>query len=205
VPDGTACSPDDADAPRPPSRTYTPLRYDASARTLDVEFVHHGDGLAAIWAQNASVGNELYLAGPGGGYEIAQDISEIVLVADDTALPAASTILGSLPESCRVTTIFEVANVEEERDLGSTVDVSTTWIHRNDRNGAPGDALLNAVRSLAEVTSSAQWWIACEANAMRRIRDHLLTERGVDAALAHTRGYWRLGETNYPDHDYGDD
>ena len=49
------------------------------------------------------------------------------------------------------------------------------------------------------------WWIACEAGAMRRIRKHLLGERRIDPALVHTRGYWKLGETNYPDHDYGAD
>jgi NADPH-dependent ferric siderophore reductase len=32
-----------------------------------------------------------------------------------------------------------------------------------------------------------------------------LKERKVDPAKVHTRGYWRLGETNYPDHDYGND
>ena len=42
---------------------------------------------------------------------------------------------------------------------------------------------------------------------MRRIRDHLerLDERGIDLERIHTRGYWKLGETNYPDHDYGKD
>ncbi|MEQ1616017.1 MAG: SIP domain-containing protein, partial [Hyphomicrobiaceae bacterium] len=65
--------------------------------------------------------------------------------------------------------------------------------------------LERAVRELAARSPTTRWWIACEAGAMRRIRHHLLTERRVDPALIHTRGYWKLGATAYPDHDYGKD
>jgi NADPH-dependent ferric siderophore reductase len=48
-------------------------------------------------------------------------------------------------------------------------------------------------------------WVACEAAAMRRIRQHFLRDRGLPARSLVTRGYWRLGAANHPDHDYGDD
>ena len=38
---------------------------------------------------------------------------------------------------------------------------------------------------------------------MRRIRAHLLGERGLDFATIVTRGYWEQGATNYTDYDYG--
>jgi NADPH-dependent ferric siderophore reductase len=40
---------------------------------------------------------------------------------------------------------------------------------------------------------------------MRRIRRHLLQERALPRAHVVTRGYWRLGETDHPDRDYGED
>jgi NADPH-dependent ferric siderophore reductase len=40
---------------------------------------------------------------------------------------------------------------------------------------------------------------------MRRIRTHLLQERGLDPAAIVTRGYWKLGAIDYTDHDYGTD
>jgi NADPH-dependent ferric siderophore reductase len=49
----------------------------------------------------------------------------------------------------------------------------------------------------------AAW--AEEAAAMRRIRDLLITRHGVDRARLHVRGYWKFGEANHPDHDYGAD
>jgi NADPH-dependent ferric siderophore reductase len=203
APDGTRWSPDDEDAPRPPRRTYTPRRYDAGSNTLQVEFVHHGDGLAAQWARAARVGDALFITGPGGGYDIPADATEIVLVADDTALPAAGTILEALPAGCRATLLCEVSDASEERPLSPLVPSSPVWLHRGP--AVAGALLEAALRELSARSPDACWWIACEAAAMRRIRRHLLTERGVDAARLHTRGYWKLGETAYPDHDYGRD
>ena len=72
----------DADAPRPPSRTYTPRRFDPVAKTLAIEFVLHGDGLAAGWVQQAKAGDTLFVGGPGGGYELPAE-GPVMLVADD--------------------------------------------------------------------------------------------------------------------------
>ncbi len=203
VPDGSDWSPDDESAPRPPRRTYTPRKYDAASNTLQVEFVHHGDGLAAVWAQSARVGDTLYINGPGGGYDIPEDAREIVLVADDTALPAAGTILESLPPGCRATVLCEIAAASEERRLSPTVPSAPVWRHRG--TATAGTLLESAVRELSAVSPDACWWIACEAAAMRHIRQYLLKERGVSVDRVHTRGYWKLGETAYPDHDYGKD
>ena len=47
--------------------------------------------------------------------------------------------------------------------------------------------------------------MACEAAAMRDIRRYFTRERGIPVAQLVTRGYWRAGEQNHPDHDYGED
>jgi NADPH-dependent ferric siderophore reductase len=40
---------------------------------------------------------------------------------------------------------------------------------------------------------------------MRRIRRHLLAERALNRDHVVTRGYWKLGEVDHPDGDYGQD
>jgi NADPH-dependent ferric siderophore reductase len=192
------------DAPRPPSRTYTPRLYDADRKRLDVEFVLHGAGLAASWVEKAAVGGPMALAGPGGGYDLPADASSLVIVADDTAMPAAGTILEALPKGVKPIVLCEVADAAEERELSPRVAVSPVWFHRETK-GAVGGALLEETVKGMAAPGDAFWWIACEAGAMRRIKQHLIRERGVDPQRLHTRGYWRLGETNYPDHDYGND
>jgi NADPH-dependent ferric siderophore reductase len=194
-------NPKDPDAPRPPSRTYTPLRYDAAARSMEIEFVMHGTGLASEWAERAKVGDQLYLAGPGGGYEVPPDIRSIIVVADETSMPAAGMVVDAVPAGCAVTALCEVPDAAEERPLSPNRATSPVWLHRG--SSLAGSLLEQAVAAL-KAPDDAYWWIACEAAAMRRIRMLLLKERKIAPAHVHTRGYWRFGETNYPDHDYGD-
>ncbi len=194
--------PKNPDSPRPPSRTYTPRRYDPAEKALEVEFVLHGEGLAADWVRKAREGDELYLAGPGGGYEVPPDARNLVLVADDTAMPAAGTILEAMPPQCEALILCEVADPTEERVVSGRGGRNVQWLHLD---GAQAGTLLEREVKRLAATEGAYWWVACESGAMRRIRTHLLKERAIDPKLVHTRGYWRLGETNYPDHDYGAD
>jgi NADPH-dependent ferric siderophore reductase len=201
VPEGTKWDRNDPEAPRPPSRTYTPRRFDAATKSLEVEFVLHGDGLAMSWLDKAKPGDPMYIGGPGGGYDVPQDASRMIVVADDTAVPGAGMIVEAAPRGCSITALCEVADAGEERPLSPSVPVTPKWLHR----GPTACAVLEREAIALDAPSDANWWIACEANAMRRIRMHLLKERKVDPARVHTRGYWRLGQTNYPDHDYGND
>lgn len=201
----SAWTPGDETRPRPPLRTYTPRRFDPVRARLDVEFVHHGEGVAGRWAAKAKPGDKLFVAGPGGGYELPPEATEVVLVADETALPAAGSIIDELPASIPVRVLCEVEDAAEQRQISTRRDFAITWLHRADRNSVPSAVIAAAVQELPATTSTIAWWIACEAGAMRRIRNHLYRSRGVDASFMHTRGYWKLGEVAYPDHDYGKD
>lgn len=203
VPKGTTWDRFDPEQPRPTSRTYTPRFYDREARTLSVEFVLHGDGLAANWVRNAKPGDEMYIsANPGGGYDVPLDATSMIVIADDTAVPGAGMVIEAAPAGCAVTALCEVLDAKEERPLSPSVKLAPRWLHRDN---AQACSILEREAIALAAPADAVWWIACEANAMRRIRTHLLKERKVDPAKIHTRGYWRLGETNYPDHDYGND
>ena len=94
-------------------------------------------------------------------------------------------------------------STKSSNPLSPTVAVASKWLHRS-RVDLAGTLLEQEIAGLS-APADAYWWIACEAGAMRRIRTHLLKERKIGPSRVHTRGYWRLGETNYPDHDYGAD
>ena len=57
----------------------------------------------------------------------------------------------------------------------------------------------------AALPEGGRIFVACEAGVMRDIRKHLMLERGLDRTSFHTQGYWKLGASNHPDHDLGDD
>jgi NADPH-dependent ferric siderophore reductase len=195
----------EAEAPRPTMRTYTPRRFDRDARELDVDFVLHGEGPAASWASQAAIGQRLLIAGPGRHYAIDSSAEWFVLVGDDSAIPAIATILEALPPAARATVLLEVVDTAEEHRFHSGANASVTWLHRGEDASKAGSLLESAVRQLNFPPGAGQVYVACESGAMRRIRRHLLTERNLPRERLVSRGYWKLGATDHPDGDYGQD
>ncbi len=187
------------------SRTYTPRRFDAGTRELDVDFVLHGDGPASTWASQAAVDQELTIAGPGRSYAIEPTAPWYLLAGDDTAIPAIGTIIESVPASIPVRALIEVVDEQEQQALPGGANVSVQWLFRGPNPAQAGRSLEAALRAAELPPGSGRLYVACESDAMRRIRRHLLQERGLDRAQLVTRGYWHLGEVNHPDRDYGED
>lgn len=190
-------------APRPVMRTYTPRRFDPRTNTLEVQFVLHGPGPASTWAQHAKIGDELGIAGPGGRFRLDPAAERWWIAGDESAIPAVATLLEALPATATAEVHLEVEDGDDEIPLHGPAATTITWHHRG-RARSWGEPLLAAVES-SPPARDALIWVACEATAVREIRKHLLRERQVPAASLTTRGYWRIGEDNHPDHDYGED
>lgn len=191
------------DAPRPAVRTYTPRRFDAASGTLEIQFVLHGAGPASEWAERASAGDKIAVAGPGGRFVMDAEAERWWIAGDESAIPAIATLLGALPASAAAEVHIEVTDADDEVELDSQAKTEITWHHRRSP-GAFGAELDGAARNAA-IADGTKVWVACEAAAMRGIRRYLIAERGRPASSLVTRGYWRIGEANHPDHDYGDD
>ena len=192
--------PDDA---RPAVRTYTPRRFDEASRTLEIQFVLHGEGPASEWAERASAGDRIAVAGPGGRFVMDEAAERWWIAGDESAIPAVGTLLDALPPSAAADVHLEVADADDEIELPSPAKTAITWHHRRSPD-AWGVELDEAART-AEIADGTKIWVACEAAAMRGIRRYFLAERRLPASSLVSRGYWRLGEVNHPDHDYGDD
>jgi NADPH-dependent ferric siderophore reductase len=197
-------------------RTYTPRYYRPETRELAVDFVIHGEGPASEWAERARPGDRLAVAGPGGRFQLGLDPAHYVVAGDESALPAIGTLLEALPRSARADVLVEVIDEGDHLDLwghaptgprasgpeASGVAAQVTWLHRGTHTA--GRLLEQALRD-ADLGQEDRVWVACEALVVRDIRRHLLEERGLDRGTILTRGYWRSGEANHPDHDYGED
>ena len=195
-----------SESARPVMRTYTPRRFDPGTRELDVDFVIHGEGPASAWAAQASVGQSLQIAGPGRSYTPDPTADWFILAGDETAIPALATLLEVLPHAADVRVFIEVADLAERAamdvaDRGARIH----WLARSAGAAPVGQELEAALRRIDLPPGSGRVYVACEADAMRRIRRYLLTERGIPAAQLVTRGYWKQGETDHPDRDYGED
>lgn len=83
-------------------RAYTLSGIDKLARTFDIDMVLHGEGPASNWARDAMPGDKLGFAGPcSGGFRLLPQTRWLLLLGDETALPAMRTILASLSARCR--------------------------------------------------------------------------------------------------------
>lgn len=118
-----------------------------------VDFVLHSGGShgpGGDWAATASAGDRLVLMGPRkdvpyGGIEFLPpaDVAELLLVGDETALPAISGILRDLPPDARGTAFVEVPESGDILPLLPPVGVRLEWLPRNGRRR--GTALHAAV------------------------------------------------------------
>ena len=188
---------------RPVVRTYTPRRYDPATKTLEIQLVLHGEGPASEWAQQVKPGDEVGVGGPGGRFVLDEGAGHWWIAGDESALPAVGTLLDALPPTATADVHLEVRDADDVIKLPSAATVNVTWHHRYD-SGDYSAALEAAARD-SEIEDGTKIWVACESGKMRDIRRYLTRQRGIPLSQLVTRGYWRRGESNYPDHDYGED
>jgi NADPH-dependent ferric siderophore reductase len=171
-----------------PMRDYTPRHFDPQRRELTIDFVLHGDGPAAGWAANATVGQAIGVGGPRGSMVVADDFDTYVLAGDETALPAIGRWLEEMPASARAVVVIEVANEAERQVLVSKASVAFHWCFRN----AGSDTLETTLRDLAVPAGDTFWWVATESRRARNLRALLVDQRGNDSAWVKATGYWKL-------------
>lgn len=176
----------------PQNRTYTVRRWDAAAHELTVDFVVHGDeGLAGPWAGRARAGDQIWLAGPGGGYAPDPSVDWYLFAGDESALPAIAASLEALAEDAVGQVFVEIHDPASELKLTAPVGVSVNWLLNTER--APGAALVEAVTGFAFPEGAVQAFVHGEAAAVRDLRRFLKRERGVKQAQLSISGYWRVG------------
>ncbi len=220
-----------ADDQRPPMRTYTLRQLRAAQGEVDVDFVLHGEtGPASRWATHARPGDRVVLLAPdaecaesseGWEWKPPAGVGQVLLVADETALPAVAGILEELAAQVdppRVLALLEVAGEGGAIALKAPPTAELMWLPRG--QAAYGQALVEAVQArlaassvvageaLDEIDVDAQilWeqsdagvagpfyaWVAGEAGAVMAIRRHLVRDCGLDRRALTFMGYWRQG------------
>lgn len=185
-------------------RSYTLRELRRDPDEIDIDFVLHGvepgaatpAGPASLWASRAGAGDRVLLLGPAIAdnrairFRPPEDADLIVLWGDETAVPAASAILESLPAGARVRAWLEVQHPDDIQDLVTEADAEITWLVRGE--GSP--MALDAIRTAQLPSAEAPYaWIAGESSAVKTLRRHLVRERGIDRRRVTFVGYWRRG------------
>lgn len=199
---------------------------------LDIDFVLHLDGAtgssgpAAQWAATAQLGDELTLIGPCArtgdcmGIEFSPgNADRVLLVGDETAVPAIAAILETLPPHVAGHAVLEVPSSADFLDISTRANVEVRWHARNGQTH--GELMDRDVRTVivpaacqrgqepedVNVDEAILWetpeatpghglyaWIAGEAAAIRTLRRYLVAEVGMDRDSVAFMGYWRQGK-----------
>ncbi len=162
-------------------RTYT-IRYpDQEQRTIDIDFVLHGDGgPASAWVQSAEEGDELVIVAPDEQSEFSSSGSDwhpgtarrVLLAGDETAAPAIAGILEQLGPEFSVDAFIEVPDAGDVFDIKTRASASIRWIPRKDADH--GALLIDAVRQWAQ---GAQDVIAAAAAPVQQELDPVDVDR----------------------------
>lgn len=179
-----------ADTSRPALRTFTPLRPDNEAGRLDLEIVRHPGGAVSQWAESADVGDEAAISGPGVGYEFPADADRLLVLGDETAIPAIRQLVEMAPDSLTLLVRVEVVDAAARIELSPRADHEVRW-HVTPEGRIPGGLLAETVEAIGGLSDGTDVWAAGEASSMQRIRNHLFKTLGVERSRATVRGYWK--------------
>ena len=189
-------------------RSYTVRYHDRDHNEVAVDFVLHGTGTssngpagpASRWAAEATPGDRVVLLGPAAednksvGFQPPEGTDWVLIAADETALPAAASILEWLPEHLRARVWIEVPDLKDTQELVSPAEADITWLVR-DPLRRPGTLLTEEIADATFPDGAPYAWIAGEAGMVKTLRRHLVGARGIDRRHVTFSGYWRLGAT----------
>lgn len=178
------------DGSRPALRTFTPLRVDNAASRLEIEIVRHPGGAVSGWAETAEPGDPAAISGPGTGYDHPSTADRLIVLADETAMPAAIQVAATAPDGIAVEVHLEVITAHAQRTIELPDRHAVEW-HMTEPGETSGGRLVEAICSIDRLGDDTHVWAAGEASAMQAIRTHLFDTLGLERKRATVRGYWK--------------
>ena len=188
------------DGMRPVMRNYTVRAYRASGPSggaeIDVDFGLHGSGPSAgpasRWAQACTVGESVVVIDEGLGFNPERGTDRVVLVADETGVPAIAGVCASLPATATGVAILEAPAAEDVLAFDAPAGVEVRWIVRG-HDDKPGALALAALQETPLPAAPFHAFIVGEQSLPTSARRFLVGERGAAKDTISFVGYWRVG------------
>lgn len=180
-----------------PGRAYTIRRWRPHVREMDIDFFRHEGGVAASWVERVEPGIAVWLAGPRSDFTVTKD-RNLILVGDETALPAICAIVESLADRSLATVIAKVADPRSIEGMPE-LDGANVKVVVSPTEGADAEKrVLSCVEGLCRNPEGTCIWAGCESGLARLLR--LQCQRqGLDRPSIHISGYWKRGVVEHMD------
>lgn len=184
---------------RPVLRNYSVRAYRADGvdgPELDVDFVIHGSaaegtaGPAATWATSCAPGDAVAILDEGIGFNPSSEGQRLLLVADETGLPAVASILESLPRDAIGRAIVEIPAEGDQQVIDAPGGVELIWVVRDDEQLVPGVRALAAAAALDVPSGPLYAWAVGEQSLPTALRRHWIAA-GIPKDDIMFCGYWK--------------
>lgn len=166
---------------------YTIRAIDPVAGCLEVDVFLHGRGRTCRWAGLVQRGALVGLIGPGGGY--LPTARHLVLVGDETALPAIARILENAAPDTRGQALILVPDAGAMQPLACPPGVRLCLLFRS-----AGDSLERGLAAVklpaAGLAGGRHLWIAGERAQCQRLRGQFNAASGWAKGETTISGYW---------------
>lgn len=183
-------------APERQARDYTPRR--VGNGEVDLDFVLHGAGPAVAWARSAQPGDALWIVGPKSSIVVPDDLDWVLLVGDETALPAIGRFFDERPTDAPAHVVITIGASTARQELALRDGDTISWVV-----AAPTDrdALEKAVRRAIPADGDGFAWAGAESRTLLPLRRFLSRERGLPKTRMNITGYWHADdEADAPQH-----
>jgi NADPH-dependent ferric siderophore reductase len=179
------------------SRRHYTIR-DHAEKTMDIDFVLHGEGASAEWLDALKTGDEVTAAGPRGHTYVRQADWHL-FSGDETCIPGIFAMLEGLSVMDRAFVFIEVDSEADVLPCATKADAKIHWLFRRGAAVGPSAIMLDAIRAFEFPQGYGFAYVIGETSNVRGARHHLL-ERGMPRDRIVAEGYWRPGRIGGHDH-----
>jgi NADPH-dependent ferric siderophore reductase len=182
----------------PVIRIYTVRDWNRERQELMIDMtLNDGHGPATQWASRVVPGMRLEISGASRStFTPAPSGGSYLFAGDESAVPAITTSLASLPQTANAVAVLEVESEAERQHVISRAQTRVRWLYRSPSH--PKQSLIEAVVDEVAARNPSSIWLAGEADMVRAIRSHLLAhEHPVEHISAWV--YWKQGVSNHAD------
>ncbi|MCK1788851.1 siderophore-interacting protein [Pseudomonas violetae] len=183
----------------PVGRAYSILEWDAQRRRMTFDIAIHCGGPMSQWAANARIGDRLSLSGPRGGLAENNPRSWLLLAGDESALAAIQAIMAQTIPEKELHVFIEVSTERDIIEIPELPNAEIRWVLRDSEHPEVYSTLYEAIRCSPLPNQPGAAWVAGESGAVKKIRQHLLRERGFNAENLQAAGFWKKGEVDFKD------
>jgi NADPH-dependent ferric siderophore reductase len=177
-------------------RHYTVRNH--STKTMDIDFVLHGQGASAEWLDTLKTGDDVIAVGPRG-HTYVREADWHLFSGDETCIPGIFAMLEGLDADDKAFAFLEVDSEADILPCATKAVVKIQWVLRRGAKAGPSSVMLDAIKAFEFMRGYGFAYVIGETSNVRGVRHHLL-ERGMPKDRIAAEGYWRPGRIGGHDH-----